>query len=71
MDSMDSFNESILSDAVAFCERYGLSDSKFGKLSPVNDAHIMERLQAGTCRRDTVLRLRRFMARYRLDQESA
>ena len=68
---LDKFNESILADCVAFCERYGLSDSKFGKLSPVNDAHIMERLQAGTCRRDTVLRLRRFMDRYRLDQESA
>jgi hypothetical protein len=66
----DKFNESILADCVAFCERYGLSNSKFGKLSPVNDAHIMARLQAGTCRRDTVLRLRRFMDRYRLDQES-
>ena len=64
---LDKFNESILADCVAFCERYGLSNSKFGKLSPVNDAHIMERLQAGTYRRDTVLRLRRFMQRYELD----
>ena len=64
---LDKFNESILADCVAFCERYGLSNSKFGKLSPLNDAHIMERLQAGTCRRDTVLRLRRFMQRYELD----
>ena len=64
---LDKFNESILADCVAVCERYRLSNSKFGKLSPVNDAHIMERLQAGTCRRDTVLRLRRFMQRYELD----
>ena len=68
---LDKFNESILAECVAFCERFGISNSKFGKLSPVNDAHIMARLRAGTCRRDTVLRLRRFMARYRLDKESA
>lgn len=64
---MDQFNQAILDDAVEFCEQFGLSDAKFGQLSPINDTHLMERLKAGTCRRDSVVRIRKFIARHRLD----
>ena len=64
---MNRFNQDILADAVAFCEQFGLSDAKFGQLSPINDTHLMERLRAGTCRRDSVGRIRKFIARHRLD----
>jgi hypothetical protein len=64
---MDQFNQAILDDAVAFCEQFGLSDAKFGQLSPINDTHLMERLKAGRCRRDSVVRIRKFMQRYELD----
>jgi len=64
---MDQFNQDILDAAVGFCEQFGLSDSKFGKLSPLNDTHLMERLRAGTVRRSSILKLRPYMQRYALD----
>jgi hypothetical protein len=64
---VDQFNQAILDESVRFCERFGLADSKFGKLSPINDTHLMERLRAGTVRRSSILKLRPYMQRYALD----
>ena len=58
---LDQDQEQLLSEALAFCRRRGLSDSAWGATSPVNDTHLMGRLRAGRLRRDTVNRVRRWM----------
>tara|TARA_R110000751_G_scaffold20610_2_gene60182 strand:- start:497 stop:700 length:204 start_codon:yes stop_codon:yes gene_type:complete len=57
----DQDQEQLLAEALAFCQRRGLSDSAWGATSPVNDTHLMGRLRAGRLRRDTVNRVRRWM----------
>jgi hypothetical protein len=68
---VDKFRADILDEAVDFMEKFGMSDTKFGRLSPVNDSHLVERLRAGTCRRDTVNRIRQFIESYKLAVLSA
>ena len=57
----------LLQEVEAFCRRHGLSDTRFGALSPVNDTHLVGRMRDGMLRRSTMNRVRQFMARYELD----
>ena len=57
----------LLDEVEAFCRRHGLSDTRFGALSPVNDTHLVGRMRDGMLRRSTMNRVRQFMARYELD----
>ena len=57
----------LLREVEEFCRRHGLSDSKFGTLTTINDTHLVERMREGELRRSTINRVRQFMARYELD----
>jgi hypothetical protein len=57
----------LLTEVEAFCRRHGLADSKFGTLTTMNDAHLVDRMRHGLLRRSTINRVRQFMARFELD----
>jgi hypothetical protein len=61
----------LLEELTEFCEKYGLSDTALG-LAATGDSHLIHRMRrggAGTARRSTVLKLRRYMARRALDAD--
>jgi hypothetical protein len=59
---IDADQRQLLEETLSFCRKRGLSDTTWGKASPVNDSHLMARLRRGGLRRDTVNRVRRWMA---------
>tara|TARA_R100000963_G_C4555832_1_gene46768 strand:- start:46 stop:255 length:210 start_codon:yes stop_codon:yes gene_type:complete len=65
--TQDQDQKLLLDEVEAFCRRHGLSDTRFGALSPVNDTHLVDRMRRGMLRRSTMNRVRQFMARYELD----
>jgi predicted DNA-binding helix-hairpin-helix protein len=65
--TQDQDQKLLLDEVEAFCRRHGLSDTRFGALSPVNDTHLVSRMRSGMLRRSTMNRVRQFMQRYELD----
>ena len=62
-----SRNDELLRDLDDFMTRHGFSDSTFGVLA-TGDGHLLRRVRDGKAiRRSTILKVRRFMARYELD----
>lgn len=60
-------NDELLRDIDAYMTRHGLADSTFSLLA-TNDSHLVARIRSGRpIRRSTVVKIRRFMARYELD----
>jgi hypothetical protein len=60
-------NDDLLRELDRFLEHYGISDSSFGVLA-TGDGHLVRRIRDGRAvRRSTVVRVRRFMARYEID----
>ena len=59
---IDADQRQLLEETLSFCRKRGISDTTWGKASPVNDSHLMARLRRGGLRRDTVNRVRRWMA---------
>jgi hypothetical protein len=60
-------NGELIRELDSFLDRYGIADSTFG-IRATNDSHLLERVRAGKpIRRSTVLRVRKFMQRYELD----
>ena len=59
--------DALIQELDIFLDRHGLADTRFGILA-VGDGHLVKRIRDGRpIRRSTVLRLRRFMARFELD----
>jgi hypothetical protein len=57
----------LLRELDAFLNRRGIADSTFG-IRAVGDAHLVKRIRdSRPIRRSTVLKIRKFMARYELD----
>ena len=66
MDNDSEFRASV----AAFVRRNGLSDTKFGLLVS-SDTHLYGRVMGGATRRQTNLRITRFMQLYELQHEPA
>ena len=48
--TQDQDQKLLLDEVEAFCRRHGLSDTRFGALSPVNDTHLVDRMRRGMLR---------------------
>jgi hypothetical protein len=60
-------NDELIRELDAFLNRHGIADSTFS-IRATNDSHLLERVRAGRpIRRSTVLKIRKYMARYELD----
>ena len=60
-------NDELIRELDAFLDRYGLADSTFS-IRAINDSHLLERVRAGRpIRRSTILKIRKYIARYELD----
>jgi hypothetical protein len=60
-------NDELLRELDAFLDRYGIADSTFG-IRAVGDSHLVQRIRdSRPIRRSTILKIRKFMARYELD----
>ena len=66
MDNTGDFRDSV----AAFVRRNGLSDTRFGILVS-NDAHLYERVMRGATRRQTNVRITRYMQLYQLQHAPA
>jgi hypothetical protein len=54
-------------DLDRFLARFGLSDTQFGILA-TGDGHLLRRIRDGRAiRRSTIVKVKRFMARYEID----
>ena len=55
-------------DLDRFLARFGLSDTQFGILA-TGDGHLVRRIRDGRAiiRRSSIVKIRRFMARYEID----
>jgi hypothetical protein len=60
--------ESLIAELDSFLDRHGIADSTFG-IRAVGDSHLVERIRArpAAIRRSTILKIRKYMARYELD----
>jgi len=59
--------ESLIAELDEFMTRHGIADSTFG-IRCLNDSHLLERIRDGRpIRRSTILKIRKYMARYELD----
>jgi hypothetical protein len=57
----------LLQDLDDFMTRHGISDSSFGVLA-TGDGHLLRRVRDGKAiRRSTIVKVKRFMARYEID----
>ena len=60
-------NDELIRELDSFLNRYGIADSTFG-IRAVGDSHLIKRIRDGRpIRRSTVLKIKKFMARYELD----
>jgi hypothetical protein len=60
-------SQELIAELDSFLDRYGIADSTFG-IRAANDSHLVERIRNGRpIRRSTVLKIRKYMARYELD----
>jgi len=61
-------NDDLLRELDRFLERHGFSDSTFG-LRATGDGHLVRRIRDGRAiiRRSSIVKIRRFMARYEID----
>ena len=60
-------NDELIRELDDFMTRHGIADSTFG-IRAANDSHLVERIRNGRpIRRSTILKIRKFMARYELD----
>jgi hypothetical protein len=61
-------NDELLRELDAFLDRYGIADSTFG-IRAANDSHLVERIRnrPAAIRRSTILKIRKYMARFSLD----
>jgi hypothetical protein len=60
-------NADLLHDVQEFMVHYGFSDSTFG-LRATGDGHLVRRIRDGkVIRRSSIVKIRRFMARYEID----
>jgi hypothetical protein len=60
-------NDELLRELDEFMTRHGVADSTFG-IRCLNDSHLLERIRDGRpIRRSTIVKIRKFMARYELD----
>ena len=59
--------ESLIAELDAFLNRHGIADSTFG-IRAVGDSHLIKRIRDNRpIRRSTVLKIRKYIARYELD----
>jgi hypothetical protein len=64
---MNPNNDELLRELDRFLERHGFSDSTFG-LRATGDGHLVRRIRDGRAiRRSSIVKIRRFMARYEID----
>jgi hypothetical protein len=62
---MDS--QELIAELDAFLDRYGIADSTFG-IRAVGDSHLVQRIRdSRPIRRSTILKIRKYIARYELD----
>tara|TARA_R110002072_G_scaffold257454_2_gene416172 strand:+ start:289 stop:489 length:201 start_codon:yes stop_codon:yes gene_type:complete len=61
-------NDELLRELDSFLDRYGIADSTFG-IRAVGDSHLVERIRnrPAAIRRSTILKIRKYIARYELD----
>jgi hypothetical protein len=69
LPTMPTPNYKFIADLDEFLDRHGLSDTRAGILS-VRDGHVVSRIRSGRARRSTILRFRRWMARFQLEAEA-
>ena len=64
---MQTKNIELLRELDRFLERHGFADTQFGILA-TGDGHLVRRIRDGRAiRRSTIVKVRRFMARYEID----
>ena len=60
-------NDELIRELDAFMTRHGLADSTFSLLA-TNDSHLIKRIRDNRpIRRSTILKVRKYIARYQLD----
>jgi hypothetical protein len=60
-------SQELIAELDSFLDRYGIADSTFG-IRAVGDSHLIKRIRDNRpIRRSTVLKIRKYMARYSLD----
>ena len=66
---MTTPNYKFIAELDDFLDHHGLSDTRAGLLA-VRDGHVVSRIRAGRARRSTILRFRRWMARFQLEHDA-
>jgi lysine/ornithine N-monooxygenase len=66
---MPTPNYKFIAELDDFLDHHGLSDTRAGLLA-VRDGHVVSRIRAGRARRSTILRVRRWMARFQLEHDA-
>ena len=63
-----SRNDELLRELDRFLDRHGFADTEFG-IRATGDGHLVRRIRDGRAiiRRSSIVKIRRFMARYELD----
>jgi hypothetical protein len=60
-------NIELLAELDRFLDRHGFADTQFGILA-TGDGHLIKRIRDGRAiRRSSIVKIRRFMARYEID----
>jgi hypothetical protein len=65
---MQTRNTELLRELDRFLDRHGFADTEFG-IRATGDGHLIRRIRDGRAiiRRSTIVKVKRFMARYEID----